>query len=37
MTWEGDNSVLIQQTAKFLIDNISKLAQGSGEIKHEVS
>ena len=34
MTWEGDNSVLIQQTARFLIKQARSLMNGT-EIKSE--
>jgi acyl-CoA oxidase len=33
-TWEGDTNVLMQQTAKFLMDGISKISNGK-EVKHE--
>lgn len=28
LTWEGDNSVLIQQCAKFILDNFQKKMKG---------
>ena len=34
MTWEGDNSVLIQQTARFLMKQARSLMKGK-EIKSE--
>jgi hypothetical protein len=35
MTWEGDNYVVIQQAAKFLLDNYQKKKEGK-EIVHKV-
>ena len=29
-TWEGDNNVLLQQTAKYLIDTIKSKSKGTG-------
>jgi len=34
MTWEGDNNVLLQQTAKFILDNLKKKFKGS-DVPHE--
>lgn len=33
-TWEGDTNVLMQQTAKFLLEGINRLFKGK-ELSHE--
>jgi acyl-CoA oxidase len=35
-TWEGDNTVLLQQTAKFIMDNYRKYINNN-EVKYEVT
>jgi acyl-CoA oxidase len=35
MTWEGDNTVLLQQTAKFIIDHYRKFLRDD-QISHDV-